>query len=124
MSRFDKVSFGPDKWRPELHAVTIDIGMHGTVLAGDREDMEALRDGLTEYLAGLGKADEGSAEDSTRECDYCADEVATLSSDGLCDACVALTPCAECDHRFTAGELYKGMCPDCVYNARRSGWDG
>lgn len=68
-----------------------------------------------------------------RECCYCLDEVQTLSSDGLCDACVAdgVQTCPNCGQQVEAENMREWpnlnppvrMCTSCEHNARRSGWE-
>lgn len=68
-----------------------------------------------------------------RECDACGDEVATLSSDDLCDGCVAegKRRCPNCGEWKPADEMNHwpklaepiSMCDSCEHDARRSGWE-
>lgn len=32
--------------------------------------------------------------------------------------------CSQCGELTDADDIHHGMCPSCVYNARRSGWEG
>ncbi len=63
------------------------------------------------------------------DCGRCGDTVHTVSTDGLCDGCVAedatAAHCAECGERIAPAEIGAGwgMCAGCVHNARRSGWE-
>lgn len=61
-------------------------------------------------------------EDSTRECDTCHDEVATLSTRNRCDGCEGLPDCDQCGLPFDALDGDYGMCGSCLHNALRSGW--
>lgn len=70
-----------------------------------------------------------------RECSQCQDEVLTLSTDDLCDGCVAENEgtviCPNCGERVEEGEMNHwpnlaepiSMCDSCEHNARRSGWE-
>lgn len=68
-----------------------------------------------------------------RECDACGDEVYTLSSDDLCDGCVAegMQRCPNCGEWRSEGEMNHwpnlqkpiSMCDSCEHDARRNGWE-
>lgn len=72
-------------------------------------------------------------DDDLRECDACGDEVQTLSSDDLCDGCVAegMTRCPNCGEWTPEDDMHHWpnlaepvhMCSGCLHNARRSGWE-
>jgi hypothetical protein len=87
------------------------------------EDGDARTEVCLSCFRALDAESEGSAEDASRECAECGDEVATLSSRDWCDACEAVRRCATCGEAIDADDVHASatMCGSCEHNAARSG---
>ncbi|MDF2990275.1 MAG: hypothetical protein K0S37_789 [Microbacterium sp.] len=119
-------------------AFSIEEGIILETADGTTITIDATRDDL---LAAIGAATGegvtilGANGDPDRQCRECDEEVATLSSDNLCDGCVewfaTTTECPNCDERVPHNEMNHwpdlkepvSMCDSCEHNARRSGWE-
>lgn len=109
-------------------------GIDATIFAGEdgasviqidtHEGADHVRVNLNDAVLFDGGPEEHD-ESQMRECDNCGDEVQTLSSDDLCNACVLLTRCTVCGSRFGWQEIVTTsagyMCEACVHDAHRSG---
>jgi hypothetical protein len=119
-------------------AFSIEEGIILEGIDGETITIDATRDDLLAAIgaaAGEGTLILGAAGDPDRQCRECGEEVATLSSDDLCDGCVEMlattTPCPNCGERVPNDEMRYWlnltppviMCAGCEHDARRSGWE-